>query len=294
MKLPKITTKQQEILELLYRYRYLDRIQIQSLMGHKDKRRVIAWLKDLRDKDYVEWIYSTDFIEKSKPAIYYLGINGVRYLKTVQWDDDGTLSPSYPLEEVRKRYKDKERSRTFIHHSLLIADRCIGLEAVNARSSSDGNTSDSTDTKQGSVTKYKYLTEADYLNPDSNYHFLAEHEKLRPSLCIIKQKGSVITSYLLEIFDATLPSYRLRFRLKAYVDYLSSYEWEGEEPQPLILLVFSNLNDLIYAKRRVKKLLLDEYYEVEEIPEHVHIHFTTTEKLKGQGISGDIWENDRK
>ena len=93
MKLPKLTTKQQEIIHLLYRYRYLDRIQIQTLMRHKDKRRVLAWLKDLRDKDYVEWIYSTDFIEKSKPAIYYLGINGVRYLKTVQWDNDGTLEP---------------------------------------------------------------------------------------------------------------------------------------------------------------------------------------------------------
>jgi len=50
MKLPKLTTKQQEIIHLLYRYRYLDRIQIQRLMGHKDKRRVLSWLKDLRDK----------------------------------------------------------------------------------------------------------------------------------------------------------------------------------------------------------------------------------------------------
>jgi hypothetical protein len=285
MKLPKLTTKQQEIIQLLYRYRYLDRIQIQSLLSHKDKRRVLAWLKDLRDKEYVEWIYSTDFTEKSKPAIYYLGINGVRYLKTVQWDNDGETAPFYPLEELRKRYKDKERSRTFIDHCLLVADCCIGLDAVNTKG---------TIAKQASRVQYKYLTEADYIDPDSNYHFLAEHEKLRPDLCIVKKKGSVTTNYLLEVFDATLPQYRLRFRLKAYVDYLSSYEWEGEEPYPLILLVFPNLNDLIYAKRRIKKLLLDEYYEVEEIPDHVHIHFTTTDKLKSQGISSGIWESDRK
>ncbi len=256
-------------------------------MGHKDKRRVVAWLKDLRGKDYVEWIYSTNFIEKSKPAIYYIGINGVRYLKTVKWDDNGALAPFYPLEEIRKRYKDSERSRTFIDHSLLVADCCIGLETVNAKN-------DDTDTKQAPKARYKYVTEADYLDPDHEHHFLAEHETLRPDICIIKQIGRVTTNYLLEIFDSTLPRYRLRYRLKAYVTYLTDYEWEGEEPQPSILLVFPNLNDLIYAKRRVKKLLLDEYYEVEEIPEHVHIHFTTTEKLKEQGISAGIWENDRK
>ncbi len=291
MKLTKITTKQQEIIHLLYRYRYLDRIQIQKLMGHKDKRRVLAWLKDLRDKDYVEWIYSTDFIEKSKPAIYYLGINGVRYLKTVTWDDNGKLEPFYPLEEIRKRYKDSERSRTFIDHCLLVADCCIGLEEVNAISSADDN---SANTKQVPKVLYKYITEADYIDPESNYHFLAEHESLRPDICVIKQKGQVATNYLLEIFDSTLPRYRLRYRLKAYVTYLTDYEWEGEEPEPIILLVFPNLNDLIYAKRRIKKLLLDEYYEAEEIPVRINIQFTTTEKLKELGISADIWEKDRQ
>jgi Replication-relaxation len=280
MTLPKITNKQQEILRLLYRYRYLDRIQIQQLMGHKDKRRVIAWLKDLRDKGYVEWIYSTNFIEKSKPAIYYQGLNGIRYLKTVQSDDDGTISSLYPLEEVRKRYRDGQRSRTFIDHCLLVADCCIELEAAN--------------TKQPSKVRYKYLAEADYLDPDSDYHFLAEHEKLRPDLCIIKQKGQVTTNYLLEVIDATLPLYRLKFRLKAYVDYLSSYEWESEEPQPIILLVFPNLNDLIYAKRRIKKLLLDEYDEAEEIPEDIHLRLCTTEKLREHGITSDVWDEGRK
>ena len=79
-----ITTKQEDILQLLYVYRFLDRKQRQLAMNHTDKRRVLAWLKDLREKHYVEWIYSTDFAEKTKPAIYYLSLNGVRYLKTLE------------------------------------------------------------------------------------------------------------------------------------------------------------------------------------------------------------------
>src|SRR5271165_6813685 len=101
MNLPNITTKQQDILKLIYRYRYLNRIQVQTLMGHKDKSLVSIWLKDLREKQYVEWIYSTDFTEKTKPAIYYLGVQGIRFLK-------GT--GDYPTEELRKRYREPGRS----------------------------------------------------------------------------------------------------------------------------------------------------------------------------------------
>src|SRR2546430_243316 len=121
MKLPKLTTKQQAILKLLYRYRFLNRIQIQTLMHHKDYKTINVWLKDLREKEFVTWIYSTGFMEKSKPAVYYLGINGIRFLKTTD---------EYPIEELRKRYREDECSESFILCSKLIADRlCMVLEA---------------------------------------------------------------------------------------------------------------------------------------------------------------------
>jgi hypothetical protein len=83
--LPTITTKQQAILKLLYQYRFLNRIQIQTLLKHKDKRIIISWLKDLRDKQYVNWHYdATDFIAKSQLGIYYLALNGIRYLRSNQ------------------------------------------------------------------------------------------------------------------------------------------------------------------------------------------------------------------
>ncbi|HUD81633.1 MAG TPA: replication-relaxation family protein, partial [Patescibacteria group bacterium] len=120
MKLSPITAKQQDILKLLYKYRFLNRIQIQALMGHKDKRRSSRWLKDLREKNYIEWIYSTDFTEKSKPAIYYLEIDGIRYLRTTD---------EYPPEELRKRYRESSRKPDFIARSTFIADCCLNLEA---------------------------------------------------------------------------------------------------------------------------------------------------------------------
>ena len=136
-KLPKLTKKQQEILRLLYSFRFLNRIQIQALLRHKDPKTINLWLRDLRAKGYVEWIYSTHFAEKTKPAVYYLALNGVRYLRTVtrkSKDDDGNIVelPTYPSEELRKRYKEPTRSQTYIDRCILIAGCAIALQKEDA------------------------------------------------------------------------------------------------------------------------------------------------------------------
>jgi len=290
MELPKLTNKQQEILELLYRYRFLNRIQIQELMRHKDRKTINMWLRDLRSKQYVEWIYSTDFAEKTKPAIYYLGLNGIRLLKTLEWNDDSAV---YPLEELRKRYRESSRSRTFTDRCLLLADCCITLEQYN-RITKGGNDSVSKGRKNSNVS-YSYVTRADYADPGNAYNFLSESDLVQPQLCFVKQRhtkeddgDTVITNYLLEIFDATLPRYRIKKRLKDYVEYLDHQEWEGEDPEPIVLLACARMTDLIYAKRRTRGLLANIWeYDDEDRP---HIQFATMEKLKEHGIRGKIWE----
>jgi Replication-relaxation len=269
MKLPELTTKQQAILKLLYSYRFLNRIQIQTLMEHKDYKRINVWLKDLKEKQYVEWVYSTDFAEKTKPGIYYLGINGIRYLKTLD---------TYSLEELRKRYRESSRSQTYIDRCLLLADCCITLEKER------------TDT-----TYYYYETEADYLE-DSYYHFLTDCELIHPQLCFSEEEyegggePATIDSYLLEVFDATLPRYRMKKRLTDFVKYFDEGEWEDgtDDKLPIILLVCPRTSDLIYAKRRTRGLLAEEWEHDDE--NRPHIRFTTAEKLKEFRVTGEMWE----
>jgi hypothetical protein len=275
MKLPKITTKQQDILKLLYRYRFLNRIQIQKLMNHKDYRRINAWLKDLREKDYVEWIYSDHFLEKTKPAIYYLSLNGIRWLKQqTTTDDKANECPAYLLSELRKRYREGERSDKFAARSVLLADCSLALQA-----------------QTNPKTKYKVMTQADYVDPGHDYHFLTESDTITPDLCIVKEEG--VKNYLLEIFEATLPRYRLKYRLSKYVEFLSDDEWESgdNEPPPIILLVCPTTADLIYAKHRTKNLLNREWEENDD--DRPHIRFTTTEQLKKHGVMAKIWEEGR-
>lgn len=282
MRLPTITPKQQAILELLYRYRFLSRVQIQTLMDHKDHHRINAWLKDLREKQCVEWIYSDHFLEKTKPAVYYLGLNGIRSLKPITYTANGGEERAmYPLPELRKRYRESDRTLGFVEHSMLVADICIALRA-----------------KATQTTRYARITPAAFAHPDHNYYFLADSDTISPSLCVVKRVGPednrVVTNYLFEVADATLPRYRLRHRLKQYVTYLPDDEWESGEndPPPIVLLALSRTTDLIYAKRKVKRLLDEDWDEDDE--DRPHIRFTTTQQLKAHGVTAKIWEEGRK
>jgi len=252
-------------------------------MNHKDRKTINLWLRDLKTKNYVEWIYNPDdFAEKTKPAIYYIALNGVRFLKQQTYiATDGEEYETYLLEEVRKRYREATRSQTFIDHCMLIADCCINLETKTKDTSNK--------------LSYSYVTKADYIDPDSDCHFLHESELIYPDLCFVKherKKGEdLTTSFLLEVFDPTFPRYRIKKRLSNYIEYLDDGEWQSEtedDEPPIILLACPRTSDLIYAKRRTRGLVADIWEHDDE--DRPHIRFATIDKLKEHGVTGKIWE----
>lgn len=275
--LPKISYRQKEIIDLLYKHRYLTRIHIQAFLKHKDKKNTYLWLKDLRAKGYIDWIYNKgSFIDKSTPAIYYLSKNAINRYRHWGVHDEA---------ELHKRYKDHDRSRSFIDRCLLLADIGVTLDCFD-------------ETKNHIRTCYYYETEADYLG-SGMYHFFVDSEYIRPNLCFTKLRDDglnemeVTESYILEIFDSELPQYRLRYRLKQYVTFMDEELgiWADEtlsDPKPIILLVCARITDLIYAKRRTRGLISEIWDRDDE--DRPDIRFTTIEKLKEHGILGEIWE----
>ena len=71
--------KQKEILILIYRYRFLNREQIQTLLQHKHHNRIIIWLNELIDKKYLISYYTKSMY--STPALYSLGSQGRKYFR---------------------------------------------------------------------------------------------------------------------------------------------------------------------------------------------------------------------
>lgn len=263
MIIPYITPKQQEIPKLIYKFRFINRLQIQKLLNHKDKRRINSWLKDLVEKEYLEKVPKDNtFEERTKLTIYRIGINGIKFLNS----QDG-----YSEEIIRRLYKDKDRSKTFILDCQFLADIYLELKAQN---------------KDG--VSYEVTTNSDLVNTDSLLHFLMD---LNPSLVYkeVKKHKKKTTNqyYLLELFETTLPKHSVRKRIRTYLDFYHSNEWEDNISKtfPTIKFICPTKPDLIYVKRYTKKLL-----EENDNPEDLHIQFSTVDEVKKSGVTEISWE----
>jgi hypothetical protein len=265
MTIPYITPKQQEIPKLIYKFRFLNRLQIQILLNHKYHNRIIDWLNDLSEKEYLEKVpKSNTFEQKTKLTIYRIGINGIRFLN---------IQDDCSKEIIKNLYKDKNRSDDFIDQCIFLCD--IYLSLIKK------------DVNNDKVT-YEVITNSDFVNSNSYFHFLKE---LSPDLIYKETKKtknrSSHTYNLLTVFETTLPRYSVRKRLRNYFEFYQSSEWENETGKtfPIILFICSTKSELIYAKRYTKKLLQDY-----QNPTDLHIQFATVDKVKEFGISGEIWE----
>lgn len=276
MNLPKLTMRQREILDLLYKHRFLNRIQIQALLGHKDYKNVNLWLKDLREKQYVEWIYSTHFAEKTKPAVYYLSINAIRHYKQLD----------IHTGQLAKYYRESTRSQAFIDRCSLLADACISLKQANRAVEAELKNRQVRDDDLW----YTYETEAEYA--DTGYYSFLNDTDIHPHLIYTKasyaDEEAILASYTVEVFDPTMPRFTIRKRLKTYIQFLDGEEWQDEteeEKPPIALFVCPTKADMIYCKRATKKLLEDTWET-----ENIHMRFTTIEAVKKHGLMGKIWE----
>lgn len=265
MTIPYITPTQQQIPKQIYKFRFINRLQIQKLLNHKDKRRINSWLKDLVEKEYLEKLpKNNSFEERTKLTIYKIGINGIRFLKT---------HPEFSLEVIQKLYRDRKRSEDFINQCILLADIYLSLILKNVG--------------QNKVV-YEVTTNGDLFKTDYPLHFLKE---LNPDLIYketIKKKNSSNSRYnFLTIFEANLPRYSVRKIIRNYLNFYFSNKWEENinELFPILKFIFPTKADLIYSKRYTKKLL-----EENQNPEDLHVKFTTVAEVKESGITGDIWE----
>ena len=258
MTLPKITNKQTEILTLIYQFRFLNRTQIQQLLNHKDPKTINTWLKDLTEKQYLIRIYSNTIGANTKPAIYYAGINAIRYYKSLDQDNDAYL---------KKLYRDNERGENFIAEQLLIADSGLHLIEINK--------------KRGA--HYEFLTAAD-VTSNSLYKFM---EDLSPQLIFTKKSKSQFKQFVLVFLDSALPKYMIKKKMKNYIELFFTNEWEEntKQPFPTILFACQTLALMIYAKKTMR-WLLDDYQN----PEEFEAWFATIDDIREHGINAEIWE----
>ncbi len=254
-KLLPITKKQQSIILLLHRFRFLNRVHIQKLLNHKDPKTINEWLKDLTEKGYIKRLYEKTFPNNTKPAIYHIDKNGVRFLKSQLDEDENTL---------HKLYWEEKRTDAFIDRCLLLADIYLDLAA-----------------KTDGKTQFAMYLSSDYTSlPEKD-----SLKSLQPQAYVNQKQGKQTKQYFIEIVPNTTLD-RIRQKARRFISFYSSNEWEGETNSsfPIVLFVCPNYQIQSYLKKYLKRTLCN----LEE-PD-LELFLTTAEKVKAAGIMADIWD----
>jgi len=225
----KLTKKQLEIITLLYRFRFLNRSQIQKLLNHKKISQINIWLKDLYDEKIIGRNYSKKFGDNIKPAVYYLKSKSKNYLID-QLEKDTKM-----LDRI---YGERKRLPKFINHCLLSADFYLNLK------------------KYSEAEKIFFYTKIDLLN----------HEYLplnHPDAYVATKKGKKIKRYFLEIIDEGTPRFVIRAKIKQYLEYYDANTWQEVTSHPFPKILILCPNDLIkkYLQSFIPRTMVEKNQE---------------------------------
>ena len=223
-----ITNKQKEILLLLYRFRFLNRLHIQTLLNHKTPITINNWLKDLTEKEYITRIFKRSWTENSIPAKYHIAKQGIRFLKT---------QPDAKPEYLKKLYREKDRSQQFIDKCLFIADIYLRYLKNSLHDS----------------PAQSFYTQSDY-TPASIIR------DIHPDFVILIGKEDTQHFALYQLFPEGTPRYAVRKRIEQYITFLT--EGEGSDLPASLSLIIQSEALYKYLTRHTQILLEDESIKV--------------------------------
>lgn len=255
MILPYITNKEKEIIKTVLQFRFQDRSHLQQILNHKDKKTIQFWLNNLVRNKYL--IRDEEKLGKKDYPVYYMGASGIRFLKTL-----GTVD----FNLLRNLYREKKHSPAFVSHCLFLADICLTFKKLSSE-----------------PIAFSCYTFSDYSSPLSPFSFLTD---LKPAI-IVEREEKENTSYLLfEIIPATFPFYRMKKRIRDYLQFLQNGDWEIQTRTPLPEVFFVlPTRDLKYRLKHYAKTLLERTWN-----DDLSINLSTEDNIKREGVNAEIWE----
>lgn len=257
--------KQSEIVDLVYKFRFINRHQIQRALHHKGPRRINSWLKQLTDWEVLGRIYSNKLLENTKPAIYYLSNKGISIIK----DKKG-----FSINEVKKFYEDKKRSQTFIDHCITIAELFTGLKTYENESRAY-----EIFTKE-QLIKHTYLNE---LKPDGYIEIYKKRTKQ-------SKEKEIYTRFFVDLFDAGVPRYAIRYRINQYINYHQEETWkEFINEFPSIALIFPTKQKQGQFTKYIRKQLDEGMFT-----QGMTFMLTTYAQAMEHGLTNGIWQEVRE
>jgi len=251
----KLNEEQVEVLQMLYRFRFASSEQIAQLQSKPSAKAIQKRLKILEDQDLIAKRYDKSYKLQGKPAAYYLTPKGARaFAANVE------RKPDEPLN-MKRLYSSKDASEGFITHCRNVLSIYLALKALHP--------------KQGELI---YFTK-NQLNYEK-YDFFP-----RPlqDVYVHIRKGQADRHFLLDIVEDTQPFFVLIRRIKKYLDYAGSGDWDAHCDEPItILLVVQHKS----VHKRLRKRLA---YELRQSYEDLKFATTRLEHILEPKYKGKVW-----
>lgn len=197
------TTKQQTILNLLYRFRFATSEQLSTVLAIA-KASTNKRLKLLLEKELIERKYDRISHEH---AAYYLSAEGINELKKIS-------KQKYLASVLRNARRDSEKSDQFINHNLSV------FNIYNRLRTSYGNELQFFTKSQMAAVSYfpKQL-------PDAHLQLGPSNPKL----------------FLLELLHESQPFFLATRSIVRHINYADKDEWPSQYEFPKLLLVCDTL-----------------------------------------------------
>ncbi len=246
-----LNTEQVEVLHILYTFRFASSEQIARYQQKPNTKAIQKRLKILEDQDLIAKRYDKSYKLQGKPAAYYLTAQGARTLTKL-----GNRPADEPIN-AKITYKSKDASEGFIEHCKHILDTYLALYAIHG-------------------SKLDFFTKSDL-----NYEQYEYYPQPLPDAHIRVKTSKGDRNFFLDIFEDKDPFFIMVRRIKRYLKYTESGDWE--EAAPTILMVVPN-------KATHKRLRKRIAYELKESYED-DMRFATTrlEYAIDKDDNGKIW-----
>lgn len=250
-----LTTKQQQIILLLYRFRFLSTYHIQKFLQHTNPTRIQTWLQELTQNNYTISDYSrSSFEQNTKPATYCLASKSKKVIQEKTGENHTNL---------KYIYSEKNRSNTFKEHCLTLAN--IGINFLYQ----DNNTK---------TTKH-FFTKVDM----AAYDYFPDP---LPDAYIAIKEAEKTKRYYLTLFDEKTPRFAMRARIKQYITYVEEEHWKKhtDQPLPLILVVCPDEQKRRYLYRFIKVALNDSFLN------DLSFFLAIKQDILKHGLQSNIWQ----
>lgn len=255
--LVRLKSNPEQIIIYIYRFRYLNRPQLQTLLNHKSRSYILDWLNYLSDQKFLKQYYNPKTPDEA--SYYSLGTIGRKYLIKFQ----NELS-DINIDLLDRVWREGKYTPAFKKHTMFLGDVFISLRELVKQ-------------VDGGQGKLWFFTQTDLVGVE---HLVSPEPE---AYFFIEDKDKNVQSYFLEMIDEHAKWENTQKTIRKYFKYFKKNTWQENMKTefPEIIIICPDYQ----ARNGLNKFILKQF-KTQQL--ELSIHLTTKIEIKSQGITWKV------